>query len=379
MKNLILFFLLILSTQILFSQVRVNGYYRNNGTYVEPYMRSSPNNNPYDNYSFPRNTNPYTGKTSNGNPNTYLDNYYNRNNSNTGLLNNVNPYMGTNNYPEPISQNYSNTTINNNYINYENNSSSTPQKTQPTYIRPTYKSGHDEIYKSDTYKYYTEKNKNEDLINNQDNKLNQDNYIKIKLRNEQSKELNDWYENEYGKKKLNSINNHKIIDFDEIKYSLNTKFYKLEISKILDLIQNYKNDEIEIMTLEMERINKKKDRVILKDRIYFGGNETYIDFKLRNSKQFEVGDIYFTKSLSPKLNDKFKIYYTLNLYIDKNTLYNTINEIGKRNYYKLISSKIINGGFLKNFEFTTIDKNIGFIIQTFDGDEMSKISFMLSY
>ena len=50
-----------------------------------------------------------------------------------------------------------------------------------------------------------EKNKNEDLINNQDNKLNQDNYKKIKLRNEQSKELNDWYENEYGKKKLNSI------------------------------------------------------------------------------------------------------------------------------------------------------------------------------
>ena len=55
------------------------------------------------------------------------------------------------------------------------------------------------------------------------------------------------------------------------------------------------------------------------------------NFKLRNSKQFEVGDIYFTKSLSHKLNDKFKIYYTLNLYIDKNTLYNTINEIGKRN------------------------------------------------
>lgn len=39
----------------------VNGYYRSNGTYVQPYVRSSPNDTVTDNYSFKGNVNPYTG------------------------------------------------------------------------------------------------------------------------------------------------------------------------------------------------------------------------------------------------------------------------------------------------------------------------------
>lgn len=58
--------------------VSVKGYYRKNGTYVQPHMRSNPDGNPYNNWSFPGNTNPYTGKTATGNPDTYLNNYYNR-------------------------------------------------------------------------------------------------------------------------------------------------------------------------------------------------------------------------------------------------------------------------------------------------------------
>jgi len=42
---------------------QVNGYYRKNGTYVQPYVRSNSNNTVTDNYSFKGNTNPYTGKT----------------------------------------------------------------------------------------------------------------------------------------------------------------------------------------------------------------------------------------------------------------------------------------------------------------------------
>ena len=38
----------------------IEGYYRNNGTYVQPHYRSAPNNNPYDNYSAQGNVNPYT-------------------------------------------------------------------------------------------------------------------------------------------------------------------------------------------------------------------------------------------------------------------------------------------------------------------------------
>jgi hypothetical protein len=75
-----IFILLILISQIVIGQVHVNGYYRSNGTYVEPYTRSSPNSNPYDNYSYPGNTNPYTGKTATGDPDIYIKNLYNRNN-----------------------------------------------------------------------------------------------------------------------------------------------------------------------------------------------------------------------------------------------------------------------------------------------------------
>src|SRR4051812_49422636 len=40
----------------------VRGYSRSNGTYVQPYYRSSPNGNPYDNWSTKGNVNPYTGQ-----------------------------------------------------------------------------------------------------------------------------------------------------------------------------------------------------------------------------------------------------------------------------------------------------------------------------
>ena len=46
----------------------VNGYYRSNGTYVQPHMRSAPDNNPYNNYSTQGNVNPYTGQQGTVNP-----------------------------------------------------------------------------------------------------------------------------------------------------------------------------------------------------------------------------------------------------------------------------------------------------------------------
>jgi hypothetical protein len=58
--------------------VSVKGYYRKDGTYVRPHMRSNPDGIPTNNWSFPGNTNPYTGKTATGNPDTYLRNYYDR-------------------------------------------------------------------------------------------------------------------------------------------------------------------------------------------------------------------------------------------------------------------------------------------------------------
>ncbi|QLB63476.1 hypothetical protein [Paraburkholderia caribensis] len=44
------------------SDEQVSGYTRSNGTYVEPYHRTAPDSNPYNNYSTRGNVNPYTGQ-----------------------------------------------------------------------------------------------------------------------------------------------------------------------------------------------------------------------------------------------------------------------------------------------------------------------------
>jgi hypothetical protein len=49
-----------LATPAFAGDVYVRGYYRDNGTYVQPHYRSSPNNTTYDNFSV--RGNPYTGE-----------------------------------------------------------------------------------------------------------------------------------------------------------------------------------------------------------------------------------------------------------------------------------------------------------------------------
>jgi len=53
---------LALSGSAAFADQWVNGYVRSDGTYVEGYMRSSPNGYSFDNYSTKGNVNPYTGE-----------------------------------------------------------------------------------------------------------------------------------------------------------------------------------------------------------------------------------------------------------------------------------------------------------------------------
>jgi hypothetical protein len=65
-----------------FAQQWVNPYVRSDGTPVQGYWRSTPDGDPYNNYSYPGNTNPFTGKVAPGNPDTYLRNYYNRGSDN---------------------------------------------------------------------------------------------------------------------------------------------------------------------------------------------------------------------------------------------------------------------------------------------------------
>ena len=53
---------LILFSGNLFADQYVNGYYKSNGTYVQPHHRSNSNSTTSDNYSTYGNTNPYTGE-----------------------------------------------------------------------------------------------------------------------------------------------------------------------------------------------------------------------------------------------------------------------------------------------------------------------------
>lgn len=48
------------------AQVHVRGYYRSNGTYVQPHERTRPNYTITDNYSYPGNYNPNTGRVTGG-------------------------------------------------------------------------------------------------------------------------------------------------------------------------------------------------------------------------------------------------------------------------------------------------------------------------
>jgi len=66
--RIFIFILLILIPCLLFSQVKVRGYYRKDGTYVQPHYRSNPDGNVYNNWSTKGNINPYTGKEGTKNP-----------------------------------------------------------------------------------------------------------------------------------------------------------------------------------------------------------------------------------------------------------------------------------------------------------------------
>lgn len=61
MKKIILLALALMVSAVAFSQTRVNGYYRSNGTYVQPHYRSSRDNTNHNNWSTTGNINPTTG------------------------------------------------------------------------------------------------------------------------------------------------------------------------------------------------------------------------------------------------------------------------------------------------------------------------------
>lgn len=78
-----LIYLLLLAATTLTASVYVNGHTRSDGTHVEGYYRSSPNDTVSDNYSTDGNTNPYTGEE--GSREVYDDSYAPTSNQNDNI------------------------------------------------------------------------------------------------------------------------------------------------------------------------------------------------------------------------------------------------------------------------------------------------------
>ena len=58
------------------NHIKVNGYTRKDGTYVQPYFRTAPNSTKNDNFSTKGNTNPYTGKPGWVDPDSKYNKFY---------------------------------------------------------------------------------------------------------------------------------------------------------------------------------------------------------------------------------------------------------------------------------------------------------------
>ncbi|KLT70495.1 SH3 domain-containing protein [Flavobacterium sp. ABG] len=80
MKNTYYFFLFIFVINS-YSQVNVKGYYRSNGTYVQPHQRTASNSTITDNYSYPGNYNPNISYDNSSSRSNY--NYTSSTNTNT--------------------------------------------------------------------------------------------------------------------------------------------------------------------------------------------------------------------------------------------------------------------------------------------------------
>jgi opacity protein-like surface antigen len=86
MKKTVLLALALVITwlSVAVAQTWVSPYTRKDGTHVEGHYRSKPDGNPYNNWSYPGNVNPYTGKEATGDPNRYLEQYRNKNDGGFG-------------------------------------------------------------------------------------------------------------------------------------------------------------------------------------------------------------------------------------------------------------------------------------------------------
>jgi len=141
MKNLLFLIAFLFTTALSFAQVSVRGYYRSNGTYVQPHQRTAPNYTRNDNYSTVGNVNPYTGKAGT----VPRDGYSSTRTSST--------------YSTPTSYSSSSYSTPSTY-------SSSTYSTPTTYSSPSYSSSNTVYTGSRGGQYYINSNGNKTYVNN---------------------------------------------------------------------------------------------------------------------------------------------------------------------------------------------------------------------
>jgi len=153
-KVVTFFFLSFLCSDFIMAQVYVQGYYRTDGTYVKAHYRSSPDSNPYNNYSYPGNSNPYTGKIATGNSDTYLKNYNNTNSNSTKYSNNTyksTPSYNTSIYSTGNTNTYSRKPSNRSTVNDYYNTPTAQQLILPQPTKQYYINSFDEVVERPTH------------------------------------------------------------------------------------------------------------------------------------------------------------------------------------------------------------------------------------
>ena len=85
-KLLLLLIVLLITSSIVYADVYVPGYYRSDGTYVQPHYRSSPDRYKWNNYGPSRNYYQRMNPRSRDNDNDGLPNYLDMDDDNDGIL-----------------------------------------------------------------------------------------------------------------------------------------------------------------------------------------------------------------------------------------------------------------------------------------------------
>jgi hypothetical protein len=165
---------------------------------------------------------------------------------------------------------------------------------------------------------------------------------------------------------LNSFSQEEVRP--DFKSSLVSEIGKFNFQNTLDLVWYYKTNQIEILTLELEKIGCR-NRKIFAGKIYFGVTPFSYSKELG---QFEIGDVIFEKEKSPYgvINEN---YYSMKIYVERKNLYKILIDINKSNFYDLYNQSMRSDGFYKRFEYKSNTENSKLIIETFDGDNRSYV------